>query len=177
MDLQQLYRLHDELTRSAGALMVKKNRDYTANAGPFANFDTATMYGVHRVKGALVRLNDKLQRINSFIERGVLDVEDESVEDTIIDVINYAVLIAAMIRAEKEEECFARERDREEVLRFCKNERLVASQDDDRLDARFPRPYVTEHEWDRYFHRVQAQGPEAQTEPKEHYQPTAKTRV
>lgn len=100
MTRQDLIELHQELTSKARELMVRKNADYTGGGGPFANFETSQMYGVHRVKGALIRLNDKLQRINSFVTQD-LQVKDESVEDTIIDVINYVVLIAGMIREEK----------------------------------------------------------------------------
>jgi hypothetical protein len=101
MTRDELVDLHEELCGKARTLMRKKNTDYTGGGGPFANFDSSNNLNVHRVKGALIRLQDKLQRINSFIERGVLEVDDESVEDTIIDAINYPVLIAGMIREEK----------------------------------------------------------------------------
>jgi hypothetical protein len=81
---------------------MRKNADYTGGGGPFANFDTASAFNVHRVQGALIRLTDKLQRVNSFVVRGVLEVKDESVEDTLLDVINYAVLISGMIIEEKD---------------------------------------------------------------------------
>jgi hypothetical protein len=51
--------------------------------------------------GIVVRLSDKVARLRTFCERGVLDVKDESVEDTLVDVINYAVLFAAYLQDKK----------------------------------------------------------------------------
>lgn len=44
--------------------------------------------------GILVRLGDKFARLQSFTENGKFFVEDEGVQDTIKDIINYAVLFA-----------------------------------------------------------------------------------
>lgn len=101
MTRDDLITLHEELTTKARDLMSKKNADYTGGGGPFANFDTAQIFGVDRVQGALIRMTDKMQRVNSFVTNGVLQVPDESVEDTAVDLINYAVLIAGMIRETK----------------------------------------------------------------------------
>ena len=46
----------------------------------------------------LVRITDKLSRLSSFAESGKLAVENESFEDTIIDVINYMVLFYAYLQ-------------------------------------------------------------------------------
>lgn len=100
MTTEELLQMHEDLCRKARELMTKKNADYTGGGGRFANFDSSQMYNVHRVTGALIRMNDKAQRINSFVVQG-LQVKDESVEDTIVDLINYAVLIAGMIAEEK----------------------------------------------------------------------------
>jgi len=98
---EELLQLQLSMTNKAYALMGKKNQDYTGGGGVFANFEAAGIFGVHRVKGALVRMTDKMQRINSFIENGILQVSDESVEDTLLDIINYAILIGGMIKEEK----------------------------------------------------------------------------
>jgi hypothetical protein len=44
---------------------------------------------------------DKLARINSFSQKGELQVKDESVEDTLLDLANYAILLAGYIRSKK----------------------------------------------------------------------------
>lgn len=68
--------------------MTLKNRDYGANADPFRNFRQFGRMGI------LVRLGDKFARLQSFTENGKFFVQDEGVQDTIKDIINYAVLFA-----------------------------------------------------------------------------------
>lgn len=78
--------------------MDNKNRDYAGNDGlePFANFTRVEAMGICSTeKGMLVRMTDKISRLSSFFESDTLHVKDESFEDTIVDVINYAVLIYA----------------------------------------------------------------------------------
>jgi hypothetical protein len=44
-----------------------------------------------------------MSRLSSFVESGTLLVKDESVEDTCLDLINYAVLFYSYIQSVKEE--------------------------------------------------------------------------
>ena len=78
--------LHDELLR----VMVDRQRKY----GP-GNIPKFGMFGV------LVRLNDKIERLNNMATSGGLaltDFGDESVEDTLIDIANYANIMRAQMR-------------------------------------------------------------------------------
>lgn len=86
----QLLRLHYELCEEARLLMEKKNHDYANDQDPFANF---RMFGV---LGVAVRLGDKLSRLTSFLQQGQLSV-DESLRDTVLDMINYCVIFLGMI--------------------------------------------------------------------------------
>jgi hypothetical protein len=43
----------------------------------------------------MVRLTDKMSRLSSILESGNNHVKDESFEDTMVDVINYIVLLSA----------------------------------------------------------------------------------
>ncbi len=81
----------------------QKNADYTGtDASPFANFSRTELNGVCSTEqGFLVRMGDKLARITSFVQTGVLLVKDESVEDTLLDLANYCVLMAGYIREKK----------------------------------------------------------------------------
>jgi hypothetical protein len=86
----QLARLHFELCEEARLLMEKKNHDYANEKDPFANF---RMFGV---LGVAVRMGDKLSRLTSFLQNGELSV-DESLRDTVLDLINYSVIFLAMV--------------------------------------------------------------------------------
>lgn len=75
--------------------MVVKNHDYAASDDPFRNFRTFGELGI------LVRLSDKIARLQSFIENGELMVKDESVLDTVLDITNYAVLFYGYVEEKK----------------------------------------------------------------------------
>ena len=96
MTREDLLALHTRMTEKARQLMSVKNADYGANKNPFRNFDRHGLYGI------LVRISDKLARLETFTERGELSVKDETVQDTLMDLINYAVLFAGYIEHTKE---------------------------------------------------------------------------
>ena len=80
----------------------KKNSDYTGvNADPFANFKVIEVYNIPAEIGFITRMSDKMSRITSFIQKGSLQVEDESVIDTLKDLANYSCLLAALIKSRK----------------------------------------------------------------------------
>lgn len=97
MNREDLFKLHETTCASALATMRKKNHDYAASGDPFQNFNGSEIYGIPRVKGLLLRVGDKLQRINTFVEKGTLKVDNEGVHDAIEDVINYMILAKGMI--------------------------------------------------------------------------------
>jgi len=103
MTRTELIELQKTMTASARAIMNVKNQDYSgATGGIFANFNACDYLGVSPITGILMRMTDKLSRISSFDTRGELLVQGEGVEDALIDLINYSVLIAGMIQEEKE---------------------------------------------------------------------------
>lgn len=88
----RLFRLHDEVCKRAKAKMRKKNSDYAAEGDPYKNFRR------HGLKGIVVRMDDKLARLDNFADKKMFEVEDESVEDTLEDQINYAILYLGWLR-------------------------------------------------------------------------------
>ena len=93
---KDLLTLHDDLCDRARALMQKKNDDYAHGSDPFANFRAAEVFGVDPRVGLLLRLQDKLKRLFAYADRGDLKVDLEGWEDSVLDVINYAVLYAGL---------------------------------------------------------------------------------
>ena len=96
MTREELLDLHSILTEQAKQLMSRKNNDYTAGGSPFSNFEMANMFGVDPKLGLLLRVMDKIKRIETFIRQGKLDVVNESRTDSVIDIINYMVLLEGM---------------------------------------------------------------------------------
>ena len=92
---ERLYRLHDEMCKAAKAIMRKKNADYAREGDPFHNFRR------HGLKGFVVRMDDKMCRLDNYVEKGTFEVADESIEDTLADLINYAVLFRGWLEEKK----------------------------------------------------------------------------
>jgi hypothetical protein len=100
MNREELLQMHGCMCTKALELMKRKNHDYSGANGddPFANFRRVEAMGICSTeRGFLVRMSDKLSRLSTFCESGKLLVADEGVEDTLIDLINYSVLLAGYI--------------------------------------------------------------------------------
>lgn len=95
-DPKRLGELLDEMRRVHDA----KNHDYAGSDDPLANFRLCEAMGLPAWKGCLVRITDKVSRLQSFARQGELMVEDESVLDTLLDLANYAILCRVLF-----EEC------------------------------------------------------------------------
>lgn len=96
--------LHESMKQTfadALELSVRKNHDYAGDADPFKNFRVVEVLGLCSVeKGIAVRLCDKLSRIATGLGNE-LKVKDESLIDTLNDVINYAAILKAYIEIKK----------------------------------------------------------------------------
>ena len=105
MTIKDLLELHDETCKKCKEIMGKKNSDYTGGEKAtdiFANFKASKVLDIHPVKGILMRMMDKIQRIQSFTNDRKLQVPNESVDDACEDIINYAILAKAMLTEVRE---------------------------------------------------------------------------
>jgi hypothetical protein len=53
--------------------------------------------------GFLVRMTDKISRLITFSRNGAFKTKDEALLDTILDLINYSVLLYAYASQEKDD--------------------------------------------------------------------------
>ena len=101
----QLIDLHGELTETAKMLMSRKNHDYSGgkeSSDCFLNFTRVEKLGITDTEtGFLVRMTDKMSRLITFVQNGRFEVEDEGLKDTVIDLINYSILLYAYLSKEK----------------------------------------------------------------------------
>ena len=68
-------------------LLQAKGHDYSGDEDALANFRR------HGLRGIVVRLGDKYERLNSLVWKSRdAKVAGEKVEDTLVDLINYALL-------------------------------------------------------------------------------------
>ena len=96
MTREELLQLHDDMNAASRRIMEAKNQDYASQSSPFKNFQR------HGLLGILVRMGDKLQRLENFVENGTLAVKDESVRDCLLDLQNYCVLFQGFIEDTKD---------------------------------------------------------------------------
>ena len=75
----------DTIQLEARTLFVNKNKDYG---------DAFATYGPG---GVLVRIGDKIQRLQSINKTGLTLVEDEKLRDTLIDLHNYAAMAVMLM--------------------------------------------------------------------------------
>ena len=77
-------------------LINSKNDDYANPTDFYANFRLCEQAGIPMFIGVHGRMLDKSSRLNSFIERfnrtGEITANHESIEDTLLDTINYAAI-------------------------------------------------------------------------------------
>lgn len=103
MERLDLLDLHKSLCESGRSLMERKNADYGGTHDPFANFRMSALLHLDPSMGVLLRMQDKMARLVSFIEKGNLAVTEESWRDSIIDIINYSVLLAGLLEEKAHE--------------------------------------------------------------------------
>jgi len=83
-------------------IMEAKNHDYGANADPFNNFRNCERLGICSVEeGILVRLSDKLSRASTLLKKDA-KVNDEKIEDTLLDMAIYAIILKCYLESKKE---------------------------------------------------------------------------
>ena len=71
-------------------LHEKKTKDYGSIANPEANIYASSEFGIPPEVGIMLRMNDKFKRLKQFAKEKKL--ENESVEDSLMDLANYALL-------------------------------------------------------------------------------------
>jgi hypothetical protein len=73
------------IQNNALELFIKKNTDY---GDAFATYGTI---------GVLMRIQDKLQRAISITKNGINLVNDEGLQDTLLDLHNYAAMALMLL--------------------------------------------------------------------------------
>ena len=88
--LEQMAKMHN-----------RKNHDYARDDDPLSNLRACRSLGIQPFVGVMVRLQDKWDRIISFITKDELKVKGESIKDTLMDNAVYSLL--AIILLEEDE--------------------------------------------------------------------------
>ena len=90
-----------EILAELGTLHDLKQADYGRGDDPFANIRASEEWGVKPWVGAMIRLNDKVRRLQTLATKGSL--ANESAKDSLRDIAVYAD-IALVLYEEQEAE-------------------------------------------------------------------------
>ena len=82
-DYSNKVRHHDSICEELNEIYARKNHDYGDSFGKG--------YAEYGIVMAVIRLEDKLNRLKSLIKAESL-VKDESINDTLMDLANYAIM-------------------------------------------------------------------------------------
>lgn len=87
---------HKELIDYLHNLYITKNHDYGDSV-----HDTYVKYGL---TSFLVRIEDKLNRARTLSQKEDLLVKSEKIEDTLLDMANYAILAVIELQTQQDKE-------------------------------------------------------------------------
>lgn len=90
----QLISSCEETFRSCIDLLKRKNHDYAGIEDEYRNFATCQRIGVSVQTGIMIRLLDKITRLENLLTKEAF-VTEESFEDTINDAVNYLAILKA----------------------------------------------------------------------------------
>ena len=98
----------EKIFEEALTLVNNKNEDYASPIDFYANFRMVEHAGLPTWVGVHVRMLDKISRLNGFVRRfietgNITSTVDESIEDTLLDAINYSAITLDTYRQYKKE--------------------------------------------------------------------------
>ena len=79
------------------AVYEAKDSDYSASGLPMGNLRKCEDAGIEAWRGCLVRIGDKMSRLENFLKEKEYLVISEKAEDTVIDLANYSILMSCLI--------------------------------------------------------------------------------
>ena len=86
------------LLAELGTLHDRKQVDYGRGDDPFANVRASEEWGMAPWIGAMIRLTDKVRRLQAFAIKGTL--ANEGVEDSLKDIAVYAIIALVLFEQE-----------------------------------------------------------------------------
>lgn len=92
-----------QLLEEMADLHKRKSAGYSGaeNPDPWANFRGSEKLGIKPSVGALIRLQDKVARIQALVRNPANDQVGESIEDTLMDAAAYCLITICLLREEQ----------------------------------------------------------------------------
>lgn len=107
---------HAEICKELNTLYETKNKDYGDSFG--------MSYKIYGLTMPCIRLEDKLNRLKSLTKNKEQCVKNESIEDTLLDLANYAIMTVIELRKKEE----SKMKDKEDVLPLDIDKYVIAKE-------------------------------------------------
>jgi len=92
---------HEAMTRRGRQICKEKSADYAKDSDVYHNFELGEYLGIGTTaQGFMFRLSDKLSRLSNLIE-DTPQVKDETIVDTVVDAMNYLILLGGYLVTKK----------------------------------------------------------------------------
>lgn len=88
-------------------LHIRKNTGYAAASptnDPWYNFRQCGFFGIPVTDGVVTRMSDKWSRLQSLWRNPERELVGESVEDTLMDLAAYSLILICLLREQKEQQ-------------------------------------------------------------------------
>lgn len=83
----------DAVLKQCRDLLIRKGDDYNNEENTLAVFNSLNDVSITADTVILSRIMDKIERIKTFYKKGFYSVADEKLRDTVIDTVNYLILL------------------------------------------------------------------------------------
>lgn len=88
---------YEKYQKQMNDILKRKNADYSGKEDTYANFQYCEKLGLCTTEvGIMVRISDKMTRISNLLKQDA-QVKEESIKDTLLDMANYAMILASYI--------------------------------------------------------------------------------
>ncbi len=101
MTKQEYFEFAEKFFAECLEISRRKNEDYSPGANPFGNFTSVEVLGISTETGFVTRMMDKIKRVASLTASGQAHVKEESVTDSLQDLVNYSVLLAGYLKSKQ----------------------------------------------------------------------------
>lgn len=86
-----------QLLEELGDIHSRKSAGYSGKENPLSNFYGSAKFGVSPFLGCLVRLSDKFNRLTNIVKDESLEMVNESIVDTLMDLAAYALIAIILL--------------------------------------------------------------------------------
>ena len=100
MTRQEVEAFRARILHTCKEVMADRSNDYATDVDAFRNLNASKFLGVDPCVGILIRIQDKISRLSQVAQGKTL--QSERAMDSVVDIINYAILLGAMIEENKE---------------------------------------------------------------------------